>query len=113
MSLLQSIRKLCTPALIYLLLSLIAMVYIVGQNYSQRGELCIGPYSCPSSNTGKMFVLSIEVIYVLFWTWILTLICKSGYRSIAWAIVLFPFILMFIILGMIIYEGNQREMNQA
>jgi len=54
----------------------------------------MGIYSCQVPNIYLIFV--IKLLYVLFWTWILNLLCKAGYPGISWVLLLFPFILMFI-----------------
>jgi hypothetical protein len=107
MKLVKTLKELCTPAFIYFMLSMFTLIVIVIQNIMKNGEFCVGYLSCPSSNMMKVMVLSVEILYIVFWTWILTLICKSGYKSIAWAIVLFPFVLMFLLLGLFILRGNQ------
>ena len=107
MKLVKTLKELCTPAFIYFTLSMFTLIVIVVQNIMKNGEFCVGHLSCPSSNVMKLMVLSVEILYIVFWTWILTLICKSGYKSIAWAIVLFPFVLMFLLLGLFILRGNQ------
>jgi hypothetical protein len=56
----------------------------------------LGHFSTPVPNT--WLVLIINIIYVLFWTWILNLMCKDGHREIAWFLVLLPFVLFFILL---------------
>ena len=107
MKLMKTLKELCTPAFVYLMLSMFALITILVQNIMKNGKFCVGTLSCPSSNTMKLVILSLEILYIVFWTWILTLICKTGYKSIAWAIVLFPFVLMFLMLGLFILRGNQ------
>ena len=106
MKLMKTLKNLCTPALVYLVISLLALSVILFQNLFTSQEFCLGTFTCPTSNVAKIILFLFELLYVVFWTWILTLICKSGYKSIAWAIVLFPIILMFLILGMFILQGN-------
>ena len=104
----KTLKELCTPAFVYLTISIFTLIVIVIQNIIQNGEFCVGQLSCPSSNMMKTIIFSIEVIYILFWTWLLTLICKSGYKNIAWAIVLFPFVLIFLLLCLFILQGNKQ-----
>ena len=33
--------------------------------------------------------------FVLLWTWILNFLCKKGFKTLAWIMVLLPFILLF------------------
>jgi hypothetical protein len=50
------------------------------------------------SNTAWVFAG--KAFYVVLWTFILNLICSYGYRNISWFLVLFPFILFFILIGL-------------
>jgi hypothetical protein len=88
------LRKLCTPAYIYLVISVFSIIIIMLQNTGNSNTYCMGQYSCQVSNI--FIVFTIKLVYVLFWTWILNLICKAGLPGISWALLLFPFILMFI-----------------
>jgi hypothetical protein len=93
------LRNLCTPAYVYLVISIIALVVMALQNIGSDHVYCLGEYSCDVYSTTLIFV--IKILYVLFWTWVLNLICRAGASSIAWFLVLFPFILFFILLGII------------
>ena len=64
------------------------------QNTSNSNTYCMGYYTCQVPNIFLIF--AIKLIYVLFWTWILNLICKAGLPGVSWALLLFPYILMFI-----------------
>ena len=90
------LRKLCTPAYIYLVISIVSIVIIMLQNTNNSNTYCMGNYSCQTPNIFIIFI--IKFIYVLFWTWILNLICKAGLPGISWFLLLFPFILMFILI---------------
>ena len=88
------LRKLCTPAYIYLVISVFSIIIIMLQNAGNSNTYCMGQYSCQVSNIIIVFI--IKLVYVLFWTWILNLICKAGLPGVSWALLLFPFVLMFI-----------------
>ena len=88
------LRKLCTPAYLYLVISVFSIIIIMLQNGSNSNTYCMGNYSCQVPNIYLIFV--VKFIYVLFWTWILNLLCKAGYPGVSWLLLLFPFILMFI-----------------
>lgn len=89
---------LCSPALAYLGISILFLIIVYIQNVGNVNLYCLGTQSCEVSNINIIFF--IKLIYILFWTWILNLICSSGSPSIAWFLVLLPFILMFIMLAM-------------
>jgi len=91
------LRNLCTPAHLYLVISGLFIVIAFLQNYGNTYTYCLGSNTCDVSNTYLIFIL--KIMYVIFWTWILNLICKSGATPVAWILVLFPFVLMLIMIG--------------
>jgi hypothetical protein len=92
-----SISNLCTPAYFYLVISAIALTLMAFQNFGNSKVYCLGDYSCEVANTGIIF--AVKIIVVLFWTYVLNLICKAGAPGVSWFLVLIPFILAFIMLG--------------
>ena len=92
------LKNLCTPALFYFVLSAVAIVILAFQNFGNTQVYCVGSYSCPTSSIVAIFIL--KIVYVLFWTWLLNIICKSGYETVSWVLVLLPFILMFVFISM-------------
>jgi len=99
----SGLRNLCTPSFVYLVISAIALVVILYQNIGNIDKYCVGTMSCTVSNTALIFI--IKVIYILFWTWVLNLICRAGAPGIAWFLVLLPFILMFILISLLFITG--------
>ena len=87
---------LCKPALVYLTISTIALIIIIFQNIGSQNKYCLGSTSCTTPHLMAIFVM--KIFYILFWTWILNLICKGGSTFIAWILVLVPLILQFIFL---------------
>ena len=104
MKLVQKIQKLCNPAYVYLVLSAIGMVAMMFQNAGNTNSYCVGNYECEVPNTASVF--AIKAVYVVFWTFILNALCKAGYQKVSWFIVLIPFILMAILIGMFILSGG-------
>ena len=98
------LKKLCTPSFIYFLVSVLSFVLIMLQNLGNTNTYCIGSYSCDVVST--FFALIIQAGYILFWTWILDLMCKAGYSEIAWFVLLVPVILFFIIFGLLVLYKN-------
>ena len=98
------LKNLCTPAHVYLVISVMFILIAFFQNYGNTYTYCLGSNTCNVSNTYMIFV--VKALYVLFWTWILNLICKSGATNVAWFLVLIPFILMFIMIGLMMFQGE-------
>jgi hypothetical protein len=74
------------------------------QNTGNVDVYCMGNYTCPVPNTALIFL--IKFIYVAFWTFILDSVCKAGHKQFSWFLVIFPFLLFFVLLGlMIVTQG--------
>jgi hypothetical protein len=95
----KTLKELCTPAMVYFTISIVALSMVLLQNLGNRNIYNVGNFSCVVPNTALVFI--IKLIYVLFWTWILNLICKDGHSGISWLLVLLPFILLFVMMGIL------------
>lgn len=91
------LRNLCTPSYVYLVISSIALIVMLYQNIGNVDTYCLGSYTCNVSSTALIFI--IKAVYILFWTWILNLMCKANATSIAWLVLLLPVIIMFVLLA--------------
>jgi hypothetical protein len=98
------LMDLCTPATIYFVISLVGLIILGVGNLGNNDRLCIGNYSCNVGNNTIIFVLN--ALYILFWTFVLDLMCKTGYGSLSWFVLLLPFILAFIFLAMVMVKMN-------
>ena len=96
-----NIRNWCTPAYFYFIISVIAIFIMSVQNYGNTNVYCLGDYTCGVTSTFLVFV--IKILYVLFWTWVLDLLCKNGYESVSWFLFLLPYIIMFIMIAYIFF----------
>ena len=85
-------KNVCEPAMLYLFLSVLALIMVALQNRDSFGY-CVGKYECDFINKPLAFIM--KFVYILFWTWLLNTLCKRGYRNISWIVVLFPFLLYF------------------
>jgi hypothetical protein len=93
----KTLKELCRPALIYFIISIVALVMLLLQNLGDNNSYHVGSFSCNVPNTAAIFI--IKLIYILFWTYVLNLICKDGHSGLSWLLLLFPFILLFVIIG--------------
>jgi hypothetical protein len=100
----SGLRKLCTPSYVYLVISSIALLVMLYQNIGNVDKYCLGQYSCTVSNTALIFV--IQAVYILFWTWILNLMCKANATELAWFLLLLPVIIMFILIASMMISGD-------
>jgi len=95
----KKLSELCTPAYLYFIVSAILIVLTIFQNIGNTNHYTFGTFQCKVPST--LLVYFIKIIYLLFWTWILNLICKDGHKGIAWLLVLFPFIVILSIIVLI------------
>ena len=109
MSLQSHIKSLCTPAYVYLVMSVISLVMLMIQNAGNTTEFCVGNFVRDVSSTG--LVLIVHGLYIMFWMFVLNSICKAGYKNLSWFILLLPFVLGFILIGLFIL--NQGVINKA
>lgn len=108
MSIKSYVKSLCTPAYVYLMISLISLVLIVFQNAGNTNKYCIGNYTCDVANTSSILVG--HGLYILVWTIILNMICNIGYTNISWFILLLPFILGFIFIGIFLFDTTSPHL---
>jgi hypothetical protein len=95
----KRLKDLCTPAALYFVISIVSLLIVFFQNIGNNNIYTLGAFSCNVPSTILVFVA--KLIYILFWTWVLNLICKDGHKEISWFLVLLPFVLLFVILGLI------------
>jgi hypothetical protein len=101
----KDFKNLCTPAFMYLFISVVIFIAIAIQNFGNTTKYCVGAFECELPNTFIIFVF--KAIYILFWTFILNSLCKAGYREVSWFLVLLPLLLLFVILGLIIMTYSE------
>ena len=105
------LRQLCTPAYIYFILSVLLIIISAIQNMGNRRRYDLGMFSCMVPSCIGVFIF--KVIYILFWTWVLNLMCKDGHTEVAWFLLLLPLIMLFVIVGMLmIYQGKEGMENK-
>ncbi len=67
--------SLCSPALLYLIIGIIAIVSMV---YSKT----------------DMQTVAMKGLFVAIWTWFLNFLCSKGHEGISWFLVILPFVVM-------------------
>jgi len=75
MDIIKKINKFCTPAMVYLYISFLALLFLLFKK----------------TNIIKILI---KAIFILFWTFLLNMLCNNGYKFISWFLVLFPFVIM-------------------
>jgi hypothetical protein len=95
----KRLKDLCTPAVIYFVISILSLGMVLVQNLGNTNSYHVGSFSCRVPNTAVVFIS--KFIYILFWTYILNLICKDGHVGLSWLLILLPWILLFVIMGIL------------
>ncbi len=70
--------SLCDPAKLYISLVLISVVFSLYNGLQVMSAI-------------------VQVLFALFWTFVLNWICQKGYKGVSWFLVLLPFILMVLV----------------
>jgi hypothetical protein len=78
---------------------MIALVMVLFQNLGNNNSYHVGSFSCRVPSTMAVFI--VKLIYVLFWTYVLNLICKDGHVGVSWLLVLLPWLLLFVMIGLL------------
>lgn len=95
----KSLKELCAPASLYFVISIVALGVVLLQNIGNSNSYHVGSFSCRVPNTAMVFV--VKLIYILFWTYVLNLICKDGHMGLSWLLVLLPWLLLFVMIGIL------------
>lgn len=103
MNIVNNLRKnynlLCSPSQLYVFISLISIVMIFFQNMRDSRKYCVGMLSCDLTYS-NLILFAFKLGYMLIWAIIFDSLCKNGYTNLSWALVLMPFIAMFILIAM-------------
>tara|TARA_B100000674_G_C37933940_1_gene959362 strand:- start:1851 stop:2168 length:318 start_codon:yes stop_codon:yes gene_type:complete len=101
MNAIKIFNKICTPAQIYLAISLVAIISMLVQNCQDNTVYRVGNMVVKTPCHNLAF-FAVKILYVLLWTWLLNLLCKKGFTTISWLLVLLPLIGMFVLIGMLL-----------
>ena len=98
---LASINRWCTPAYVFFVISILFVMVVYVQNSNNYNIFCLGGGSdCNSSKKEYTILLIFKFIFIVFWTWILNLLCRSGFSTLSWVLLLLPFFFVIITISM-------------
>lgn len=85
-------EKLCTPAKLYFAIALISCIIAL-------------------FNRVGIMIVAMKLIFAFIWTYILSFLCKAGYKTISWVLVLFPYIvILFGVFGIALLSRRHKQM---
>ena len=105
------LKQLCSPSYVYFIISFIGLILSAIQNMGNNRIYSLGTFSCPVSSC--LFVFAFKIVVILFWTWVLNLMCKDGHSEVAWFLVLLPFVIFFMVLMMASSYMRKVEYKQS
>ena len=73
-------KQMCTPAQVYLVIAVFAALFALLSKNSVSNVI-------------------VNLLFALVWTFILSWLCKQGYESLSWFLVLLPYVIL--LLGML------------
>ena len=87
--------SLCSPALLYLIIAIIAIISMI---YSKT----------------DMQTVAMKTLFVIIYTWFLNFLCSKGHEGISWFLVILPFVVMalFIVAMSNIIGGKLAQQNE-
>jgi hypothetical protein len=87
-------KSLCLPSKVYFVLAVIGILLSI---------------FLPAVFGGASFLgQAIHIVYVVFWTWVLNLICKAGYKWLSWVLVLAPFVVAFFVVALVLNSDQAQ-----
>ena len=89
----NTLKKLCMPSYIYFIFSMLVLVIAVIFLFSGLNVFCEGKGCTPGT---VILMILLKFIFIVFWTWLLNVICKGGASFFSWFLVLFPFVLIIV-----------------
>jgi len=101
MKLINVFKQLCTPSQIYFVISFLSILSMIMQNIQDPNSYCCGLVRAESP-INNIFYFIFKIIYVFVWTYLLNVLCKKGYKTMSWVILLLPIIGMFILIGLVL-----------
>ena len=93
MKLTKTFKELCTPAALYFVISVIAIIIAL-------------------FNGMKLMAVGIKAVFVIIYTFFLNFLCQKGFKSVSWFLVLLPYILMLAVFLMAFFkikEGMEEK----
>ena len=90
----KTFKKICTPAQLYFILGLIAILGSLRLNI-------------------KFNMTLLNVVILVLWTFLLNMICGLGWSSISWFLVLFPYVLLLFVIFLLPFVVKEGFFNDC
>ena len=107
MGIIDEIKKLCTPAYVYLLLSVIANVAFIVKFNTDYTDFCRGKKACIMESV--VAILFVEFFLSFIWMMLLQWVCNKGFSSVSWVLVLLPYMSFLLYISYIVWTGEKKS----
>jgi hypothetical protein len=88
----KTFQMLCTPAKLYFAIAVIACIIALFGGV-------------------PVIAVFIKLLFAFIWTYVLSWLCKAGYKTISWFLVLLPYIFILLgFLGIMVLSKQHRSM---
>ena len=98
-------RTICNPAVFYFTIAILGTIVMLIQNRGKPTH-CVGNVNCKVPNT--YLTTTVNLLMIIFWTFVVNVICSYGFVKTAWVLVLLPFIFLALALGALLISGSSK-----
>jgi hypothetical protein len=109
----NAVMKLCTPSKIYFFIAIILLFlsFVSDLKNKDKDKVCLGKLKCKN----KPLYYFMNILFIVFWTWILNKLCSYGWVKLSWFLLITPFVILVILFAMISYMVVRmaKNMNNA
>ena len=86
----KEFSKLCTPAKIYFAIALVASIIMLFKGVS-------------------FLTVFVKLVFAFIWTFVLGWLCKKGFSSLSWFLVLLPYIILILAMFRIYHVSSDQK----
>ena len=106
----KRLKALCTPAQVYFFVSMLSVLAMLTQNTLNSSTYSVGQYTVQMP-TNNLTTFIFKIISILAWTYALNLLCKKGFTTVSWFLVLLPMISLFLFIALIMLLVSKSNLH--
>ena len=93
----DDMMKLCTPAKIYVFFAMISIIMYIAK-LAHVNVMARDSDAKSATNAYSIMALIFKIVLFVAWTLFLNFLCAQGYTTLAWIMLLFPFLVFLLLL---------------
>jgi hypothetical protein len=102
-NIIESINSLCKPAYIYFMFSVITFLFYVLYLIFNTNKI----------KDDSLVSIFFRIIFVLVFTYILHVLCKNGYETLSWILLILPLFTFFVIFVVLFLFFKFKHVSQS